>query len=78
MLDSAARLLEHDIAVAGVIVPRRAVRDGEVALGAVAVEEDCDVEDLAGVVVVEVVEGELAVCGDVEGDVKVVWEGLLV
>jgi hypothetical protein len=45
VLHGAARLLEHDVAQAGVVGRGGAVADGEVAACDVAVEEDVDVVD---------------------------------
>lgn len=70
MLDSAAGLLLHYVAQAGIILASGAVGHGEVAPRVVAVQEDGDVVDLAGAVVVERRERELAVGRHVQRDVQ--------
>jgi hypothetical protein len=69
VLDGAAGLLGHQRAKAVDRVAARAVGDGEVASRVVAVQEDCDVVDARGAVLLKA-QRKPAVGCDVEGDVK--------
>lgn len=68
VLHRAARLLEHDVAQAGIVRGSGAIGDGEVAARVVAVEEEGDAVDKAGTVLGIRRQGEAAVCRDVQGD----------
>lgn len=80
MLDCAARLLRHDdavLAVGGGGGKGGAVGDGEVQAGGVGGEEDGYGVELAGGRVFIRWETELAVAGDIDGDLEDFW-GVLV
>lgn len=74
VFDGAAWLLQHDVAVGGVVGRRGAVGDGEVAAGRVAGQEDGDVEDLRRALLVVGRQRHLAVGCYVQRDVEGVYE----
>ena len=70
MLDGAPRLLDHDLAQTGIVRRRRAIRDGEVPVGVIAVQEDGDVKDLARAVIRIRRQWHFAVRRDIEGHLQ--------
>lgn len=79
MLHGATGLGEHDITKCGIVGRRSAVGDGEIAARVVAVKEDVDVVDLAGSVFVVGRQRKLAVGGDIQCNLDIIYtsHGLL-